>query len=353
MKYNKKIIFGIFVILLIVILISSYFIFRSPWKFREDRPIKIFWVDSYHEDFFWSIEQINGLKDSLNEFGIEYEIKDFHLNTFLDKNETNILNRAEEVKKLIDSWDPDLVYATDDNAQKYVSDDYIGTNLPWVFSGVNLEEKDYNFENSKNVVGIFERKPIFEALNMAHDLYPQANKLSVFWDNQITGLAIQKEALPIIENDNNFNIVNWQEGVFVFSTFKEKIIEVGNNSDLIFLLWAEFVDENNQKIPLENVTQWVIKNINIPVFSLWEDATKAGFLFSVEVSPYEHGYEAGKLIRQILIEGKQPRSIGSYVPKDVKKSINFATAKNLDLDIPSSILINSEVYQKFPWEEEK
>jgi len=52
MNCNQKIVLvGVFTILLIVILIFSYFIFRSPWKFREDRPIKILVLNSFDSQY--------------------------------------------------------------------------------------------------------------------------------------------------------------------------------------------------------------------------------------------------------------------------------------------------------------
>src|SRR3989339_65520 len=307
MKCKQKIVLvGIFTILLIVILIFSYFIFRSPWKFREDRPIKIFWVDSYEEKSFWSIAQINGLKDSLDDFGIEYEMNVLHLNSFLDKNETNILNRAEEAKKLIDSWKPDIVFATDDGAQKYVSEKYVNSNIPWVFSAVNLEEKDYHFEDAKNVVGVFERKPILKALDFAKEVFPSAKKMTIIGNNQTTGLSIQNDAKIILENYEGFEVINW----FVF------------NSD-------------------------------IPSISFWHNSVESGFLLAVESFPYDQGYDSGKLIKRILIDGEAPGEIESYVPIKSSRFINLAEAKMLDVDFSSSVLINSEVYEKFPWEKEE
>src|SRR3989339_682283 len=253
MKCKQKIVLvGIFTILLIVILIFSYFIFRSPWKFREDRPIKIFWVDSYEEKSFWSIAQINGLKDSLDDFGIEYEMNVLHLNSFLDKNETNILNRAEEAKKLIDSWKPDIVFATDDGAQKYVSEKYVNSNIPWVFSAVNLEEKDYHFEDAENV-----------------------------------------------------------------------------------------------EVPSDDLAKWFVFNSDIPSISFWHNSVESGFLLAVESFPYDQGYDSGKLIKRILIDGEAPGEIESYVPIKSSRFINLAEAKMLDVDFSSSVLINSEVYEKF------
>ena len=355
MKCKQKIVLvGIFTILLIVILIFSYFIFRSPWKFREDRPIKIFWVDSYEEKSFWSIAQINGLKDSLDDFGIEYEMNVLHLNSFLDKNETNILNRAEEAKKLIDSWKPDIVFATDDGAQKYVSAKYVNSNIPWVFSAVNLEEKDYHFEDAKNVVGVFERKPILKALDFAKEVFPSAKKMTIIGNNQTTGLSIQNDAKIILENYEGFEVINWFGNISSFSDFKDAVNRANQDSEIILFLWMGYTwDGENVEVPSDDLAKWFVFNSDIPSISFWHNSVESGFLLAVESFPYDQGYDSGKLIKRILIDGEAPGEIESYVPIKSSRFINLAEAKMLDVDFSSSVLINSEVYEKFPWEKEE
>lgn len=352
---RKNLIYVVLGILIVGVLIVSYFMFfNSSWKFTEDRPIKIFWLNSYHEDFFWSEEQINGFRDSFDKAGVDYEIKEFDLNTILNKNEEDWIENAKKAKELIDSWKPDLIYASDDNAQKYVSEDYLNTDLPWVFSGVNVEEKDYDFNNAKNVVGLLERKPILQIFELLREIDPSFKKITIIGDPSLTTKQINLEIDLALEESSGVELVEWYKDVVFFSDLKEKFNYANENSDFVLFLSPERIKYDNSSIvPSSEIVKWRVDNKHIPEVSLWKSFTGAGGFLSVEASAYEHGSEAGELAKQILIEGKEPRSIGSYIPEKGARSINLARAEMLDLHIPSIILINSEVYETFPWEEEE
>ena len=351
---SKKIIYLGTLIFLVAVLVVSYFIFfNSSWKFTEDRPIKILWINSYHGDFFWSEAQIKGFRDSLDESGVDYEINDFHLNVILNKSEESWIKNSEEVKEFIDFWKPDLVYATDDQAQEYVASDHIGSDILWVFSGVNAEEEDYNFQDADNVVGIFERKPVIQTFNLLEQIDPSVKKVTIIGDPSLTTRQISKEIEFALEKSSQIELVNWFEDVEYYSDLKQKFDQANEDSDFVLFLSPERIKYDDQSgiVPMSEILKWRVENNHIPEISLWTSFTEAGGLLSVEVSPYNQGYGAGELVKQILIKGRKPGKIESYAPIEGDKSINLARARQLGLDISSVILINSDVYENFPWEE--
>lgn len=111
---------------------------------------KVLLVNSYHKGYFWT----DGITDAILEsFGA---IVDTH--GAVDNSKSKVIlnitymdtkrNSSEEykkktaisVKERIDSWQPDLVITTDDNAAKYLIVPYFkNTDLPFVFCGVNWD----------------------------------------------------------------------------------------------------------------------------------------------------------------------------------------------------------------------
>jgi hypothetical protein len=74
---------------------------------------------------------------------------------------------AIAVKREIETWQPDVVIVSDDNAAKYVVEQYYrDANTPFVFSGVNWTVKEYGFPYS-NVTGIIEVAPLEAMLTHA------------------------------------------------------------------------------------------------------------------------------------------------------------------------------------------
>jgi ABC-type uncharacterized transport system substrate-binding protein len=79
-----------------------------------------------------------------------------------------------EVKRLIESWKPDIVITADDNAAKYVIQaHYKNHEIPFVFCGVNWTADEYGFPYS-NVTGMVEVAPIYPLLEKVKGLIPEA-----------------------------------------------------------------------------------------------------------------------------------------------------------------------------------
>ena len=78
------------------------------------------------------------------------------METNIFKTEEHKKQSALEAKEIIDSWKPDVVICSDDNASKYLIVPYFkNTELPFVFCGVNWDASDYGFPCS-NVTGMLE-----------------------------------------------------------------------------------------------------------------------------------------------------------------------------------------------------
>ena len=115
---------------------------------------KVLYIDSYHEGYPWSdgmTEAITGLIE-----GSGVELKIHRMDTKRNGSEAFKKEAALKAKAVIESFTPDVVIATDDNASKYlIAPFYKGKNLPFVFAGVNWDAKPYGFPAS-NVTGMIE-----------------------------------------------------------------------------------------------------------------------------------------------------------------------------------------------------
>jgi hypothetical protein len=87
------------------------------------RKYKILHVMSYHSPWEWTDDLTRGFMDELS--GVEVEYLAFQMDTKRKSSEEWKQSIAAEARNLIDTWKPDLVYTTDDNAQKYVAGHYV------------------------------------------------------------------------------------------------------------------------------------------------------------------------------------------------------------------------------------
>ena len=68
------------------------------------------------------------------------------------------------------------------------------------------------------------------------------------------------------------------------------------------------------------------------------------------VSGYEQGFAAGKIAKDILVEGKSPSSFAFKPTTKGEPVINLPRANQLNIAIPSHMIANAEIIEKFEWE---
>ncbi|MGD9202173.1 MAG: ABC transporter substrate binding protein, partial [Chitinispirillia bacterium] len=163
------------------LIVCSIFILTIMIFFPQDtsaaKKYKVLHIMSYHAPWEWTDDQLNGFKEALKGMNIEYKV--YQMDTKRKNSKEWIEKVTRESKELIKSWEPDLVYTNDDNAQKYVVKDFVNTSTPFVFSGVNAEPKVYGFEGSKNVTGILERPHWLETIKLLKQMVPGIKKIGV------------------------------------------------------------------------------------------------------------------------------------------------------------------------------
>ena len=77
---------------------------------------------------------------------------------------------------------------------------------------------------------------------------------------------------------------------------------------------------------------------------------------ALSISGFNDGIQAARIVKRIIVDGESPKKIGFQKSKQGVGSINLARAKTPGIEkgeIPSTILINSKVYERFSWEDEE
>jgi len=357
-KIIKKRFLRIIIILAIFgVSIGSYFIFRSPYKFRGSGVVKILVLNSYHPDFPVGLvdESLKGFKDSLEKNGLKkYEIKEINLDYNRKDSEEAKLQTAVEAKKEIDSWKPDLIFTTNDEAQKYVISPYfLKSDIPIVFASVINKPESYGFNKVKNITGVLQTPLFSTTINFLKQLFPNVKKIAVIseddsrWSTTIDGFKKYQDQIPEIE------FIGWNRFIN-YKDFKNFVLLYQTRVDALLITPLDNLkDESGKNVQFLTVTKWLVENSHLPEISFWKIPTD-GLFAAVTYSPYEQGAEAGRLAYKILIEGKRPISLGFKNLDIGDRYLNIARAESLGLkqeDIPSTILINSKIIKKFPWQE--
>jgi len=312
------------------------------------QQFKILHIMSYHSPWEWTDTQLEGFKEAVRDLDIEYQV--FQMDA---KNKSAVEWKeavGQEARELIDAWHPDLVYASDDEAQQYVTGHYLNTGIPFVFSGVNKDPAAYGFTASKNVTGVLEIEHFKESAALFKKTVPDAKKIAVVFDDSPIWEPVRKRMQLQADHISGLEFTVW-DTITTFAEYQSKIKAYEDQVDGICLVGIfNFKDSNGNNVPYADVLRWTAENSQLPDFSFWIDRATYGTLCVMSVSGYEQGLAAGKIARGILVEGKSPSSFPMEPTTKGQPGINMARAKALGLKIDSHILLCSKVLNNFPWE---
>jgi ABC-type uncharacterized transport system substrate-binding protein len=312
-----------------------------------DRTFKILHVMSYHTPWEWTETQFQGFQDALEELNIEYKVFEMDTKNFSTDEEKS--QKGEEARQLIESWKPDLLYTTDDDAQEYVGQYYVNTSLPIVFATLSKDPSVYGYDTANNVTGVLEHEHFTENINLLKEISPEVEKIAVIFDEDPMWGPIEKRMREQIPNLEGVTFVSW-DYINSFEVYKQRMTELQHEADAIALLGIfTFKDETGQNVHYRDVLKWTAENSRLPDFSFWKDRVTYGTLSTVSVSGYEQGHDAGLLAWEILVGGKTPGDLPIRPSMKGEVLISKARADDLGITLKSQILLSSEVVTEYGW----
>lgn len=309
---------------------------------------KILYVMSYHSPWRWTDGQLDGFKEGMA--GVPAEYRSFQMDTKQNSTPEAKERKGREARALIESWKPDLVYTSDDDVQEFVAVHYLNKALPFVFSGVNKDPAAYGFTGSKNITGVLEQEHFVESVRLLQAVAPGVKRIAVVLDDaQMWGPVVARmresaKQLPGVEIVSFDTIRTWDE-------YKKKMLDYPSKADAVALIGIfNFKDAKGKNVPYQEVLKWTAENSRLPDLGFWVDRVHFGTLAAVTVSEREQGLAAGRIARQILVDGKSPSSFPMVATAKGIPVISLARANKLGLKVRSSVLLSTEVVERFDWE---
>lgn len=290
---------------------------------------KIVWINSYHEGYPWSDGIAEGLHSVLDGSGAELKV--ISLDT--KRNPDADFGKAAGAKAWdeIQAYKPDVVIASDDNAQKYLVVPFLKeTQTPVVFNGVNWDASGYGFP-TKNITGMIE----VELPNQLVEILKGYAK-----GERVGYVTIDSETERKIADTYNQRFFNGQMQTYwvktqdefktAFDTAQQEvdILIVGNNagSDA----WDEAA-----------MTQFMLSNTTIPTGSI-NDWMAPYAMLTLAKSSQEQGEWSAQAALQIL-DGTSPSDIAVAENKKGQLIVNLDLADKLGVVFAPSLLKNAVI----------
>ena len=299
---------------------------------KNNSPIqKILFVASYNVKNPWS----SGIKS-----GIESVIKSrknvilkvFNMDTMGVKSEEKKKAAAMEAKRVIDSWKPDIVITSDDNAAKFLIVPYfMDSDIPFVFCGVNWDASKYGFP-SKNVTGMIEVQLVDQLIKYLSP-YAKGNNVGSLRGNTMTNRIeaehFERQLGTTIKTCFVNDINEW----------KRLFVQLQTEVDMILLGDIDTVELNG--VSKSDVEKFIFENTKIPT-GHWDAWFKNNALITLATVPEEQGEYAARAALEIL-DGKHPGDIPLVKNKKAKIFLNMKLAKKLGIVFPMDLVDSAQL----------
>ncbi len=320
---------------------GAFFIAAAAGGADAAKP-KILLINSYHAEYEWSAGIIQGalvqLQITRNAAATldcrhsPVELKLHHMDTKRNTEEAFMKNAALEARNLIESWNPDVVIAADDNAFKYlVMPYYKNAARPFVFCGINWDVSHYDnapYDNTTGMIEVALFKPLIEHLRR----YAAGDRIGYLAGDRYSGRAEAAACRRLLGREfaKEYYFNSFDEWKTAFRNLQHEV-------DLI--LWTAIggITDWNE----EEALQLIMEEATIP-FGTSNSWMMPYELIGVTKYPQEQGEWAAQTALEI-IGGKAPKEISVVTNKKARLHLNMKIAKQMGIKFPLEWIENAHL----------
>ncbi|MGD9248535.1 MAG: ABC transporter substrate binding protein [Desulfobacteraceae bacterium] len=295
---------------------------------------KVLFIDSYHLGYDWSDGVVDGVRQVLEQTGAELRIH--RMDTKRNQSEGFKRQAALQAKALIETYQPDVVITSDDNASKYLIQPYYrDSDLPIVFCGVNWDATVYGYPYA-NATGMVEVELIEPLVAQLRQLAKgdKSGFLSIDGTTSIKDNAHHSQILGK-PYDKTYYVLTYQDWKECFLQLQNEVdfLVVGNPQGLSGWDENDFVHfaARHTRIPTGATIHWVKK------FSL------IGYMRV----PQEQGlWAAGAALK--ILRGTPPSAIPMAQNREGNLIINMRLAKRLGVTFDPAVFKRADIINPYP-----
>jgi ABC-type uncharacterized transport system substrate-binding protein len=344
-------------ILSYVFLFTAVIFFAASGGYCQENP-SILIVQSYAKGEGCGGRLEIGLMEELENMGYKEGTNISILHFYMDTRTKYVAPNQQKERgalalQMVREVEPTVLVVFDDTAFLNVALPLTGTSQQIVFGGVNVAPEVYNkqvpFVKSRerpgyNITGVTEEATSDHATQMMKEILPSATGMAVIGSDMapflrqivqdtLDDVKRHPENYPIELKSTHF-VKKFSELKKVYSDLnRDDSIQVIHNHDITGLL-----DDHGEGVKHSEIVQWILVNSKKPTFVWMVDWVPMGFLSGVGINLNLCGRQvATKIVR--ILQGEKAADIPIERPRYHTIEVNLARAQQLEIDIPSSLLI--------------
>ncbi len=315
-------------------------------------------VSSYHPEYQWSQETNNGFCTAMLKYGyfdskeqaveltendaVETSkaiVKKLWMDTKRKKEKQAIAAITSEFTTVINDYKPDIIMLGDDNAANYIGNQFLDTNIPIVFWGVNNTPVKYGLVDSEekpghNVTGVYQSGYYVESLELLKKIKPSVKTFAILSVDTNTGRSHTKKIeylalkgllpLQLVDSISTNDFDSW----------KSKALDLQKKVDALFVAhYSGLEDKQKHYLSTDEVADWYFAHVQIPEAVGQSQFIKQGMLCGADDSGYNQGYEAVVIAHDILAKGADPSTYPPRAPKRGPLMVNRQRAQQLGIKL--------------------
>ena len=289
-------------------------------------------IHSYHKGYIWTDDISKTIEKNFDEYK-NIELTTVYMDTKRIDDSSYLENLANLYKQQFSNRKFDLVIISDNNAFDFLSKyyDYLFKDIPVLFCGINNYSKE-NLEKLpfKNISGVAEEVDIEKNFELIVKLQPNLKNLLIINDNSITGLAVKKDLVPIMEKYKKKFKIEYTDSLEL-DTLKSKISNLDkNNSAILFVLL--FKDTTGKYFTYKQSFEEVKEVSQVPIYGLWDFYLNSGMVGGLLTSAIAQGQTVSKMALDIL-NGKNIKDIPVVEKSPNLYMFDYNELKRFNLDI--------------------
>jgi len=326
---------------------------------KTDAKTRVYIVSSYHPEYRWSQETNKGVCQAFFELGYldSAEQVEVFTRTYQVESERAVFKKAwmdtkrkktrdekavmsRDIAKDIIAFEPDILLLGDDNATNYLGNEFLDSDFPIVFWGVNNTPLKYGLIDSleipgHNVTGVYQLGNYAESLDLLKKIVPSVKTFAILADDSSTGRSHYK-AIEHLHRQGELSL-QWVTTVSTqdFEDWKQRALALQEEVDAFYIAqYGALKDQTGNHVSPEAVAEWYLNNIRVPEAVGQHQFIVQGMLCGVDDSAFNQGYAAVKMAHVILSEGKQPAVMPPSAPSRGALMLNRLRAEQLQIQVP-------------------
>jgi ABC-type uncharacterized transport system substrate-binding protein len=334
-------------------------------KSKPDKT-RILVVSSYHPEYRWSQETHQGFCAAMLKYGYfdnKKQVEKYTKNDYIETKkvivkklwmDTKRKKGKEEkwattarVTKEAKKFKPDLMFLGDDDAAKYVGNQFLDSKVPLVIWGVNNTPVKYGLIESKdkpghNVTGIYQTGYYRESLLLLKKIVPTVKTFAILTDDTIAGRSHYK-AIEHLAQQGKLPLKLVETVVTGdYEKFKAKALKLQSKVDAFFIAqYSSLRDKSGSYVSAYDIANWYMENIKIPEAAEQGQFVRQGMLCGADDSGYNQSFAAVGVAHDILSKGADPATYPTRTPKrgalianrERAKMLGIALNKNMGIEV--------------------